>query len=183
MLKPGISCIRKTKRNWDSLATFFNHFKWAFLWDGVNAILFPFFPSFPGFHYFLLFLFIISIPTVSYCKIFGLFLSYFHFSINTYLPSSFLLSLTLLSLYISSRRICFKMFHQRRYADFMYHFFNQALHVGTDIGAGFILSQGLSCCVFVWSYFWTSFILGCVLGWELGGQVKSYGNVKCREWL
>lgn len=43
----------------------------VFSLNGVNAILFIFLLSFMGFQFF-----IVSIPIVSYCKIYGLFLSF-----------------------------------------------------------------------------------------------------------
>lgn len=60
----------------------------------------------------------------------------------------------------------------------MYHFFNQALHVGTDIGAGFFLSQTGYCfrvkCLFshIQDYSWLKFGVGK----QAAGE--SYGNVK-----
>lgn len=111
--------------------------------------------------------FVVSIPIVSYCKIIGL---CFVFT-NTYLRL-FFYSL----FHISPRRIV-SVFHQRRYTGFMYHFFNQALHVGTDIGAGFLSQTGYCFrvkCLFshIQDYSWLKFGVGK----QAAGE--SYGNVK-----
>ncbi|RPB25337.1 hypothetical protein L211DRAFT_116279 [Terfezia boudieri ATCC MYA-4762] len=116
-----------------------------------------------GFQYF-----IVSIPIVSYCKIIGLPPLFPLYSLIPTFTLFFLLSVS----YISQEDY-FKIFHQQMYTDIMYHFFHQALHVGTDIGAGFI-SNGLLFCVVL--CFIILFLAVFWVGKQAAGE--SYGNVK-----
>jgi len=63
------------------------------------------------------------------------------------------------------------------YTDVMYHFFYQALHVGTDIGSGFISNGLLFCfCAFAVIFWITIFWVGKQAVGESYGNVKMPGN-------